>query len=94
VVASSTSSVAETALPTVTNGKPESELLIKVRQLMETAKITESEFISVLRAAQIPEAMSAASLSSIPDKAFQLASENWASVIALVDEIRAQKEAA
>jgi hypothetical protein len=47
-----------------------------------------------LRAAQIPEAMSAASLSAIPDKAFQLATENWASVIALVDEIRAQKETA
>jgi hypothetical protein len=86
--------VAETALPAATNGKLESESLVKVRQLMEAARITEVELIAVLQAAQIPEALSATSLSAIPDKSLVLAKENWASVIAMVDEIRAQKEAA
>jgi hypothetical protein len=84
----------EPVLPVSMNGKPESEALLKVLQLMESAKIAEPEFIAVLRAAQIPEALSARSLTEIPDKALQLATESWASVIALVDEIRAQKEAA
>lgn len=80
--------------PTATNGTPESELLSKVRQLMEKAKITEAEFIAVLQAAQIPEALSATSLFCIPDKSLVLAKENWASVIAMVDIIRAEKEPA
>ena len=65
-----------------------------IRQLMELGKISEPELIAVLRAAQIQESLCASSLAEIPDKPLRLATENWASVIALVDEIRAQKEAA
>jgi AAA domain len=86
--------VTEPAVAVAINGNSESESLIKVRQLMELAKITEPEFISVLRVAQIPEALIASSISDIPDKSFVLAIENWASVIAMVDELRAQREAA
>ena len=86
--------VTDSALSVPINGKPESEALIKVRQLMNSAKISEPEFIAVLQVAQIPEALSASSLLDIPDKAFVLATENWASVIAMVDELRAQKVAA
>jgi hypothetical protein len=62
--------------------------------LMDSAKISESEFIAILQVAQIPEALIASSLSDIPDKSFVLATENWASVIAMVDELRVQQEAA
>jgi hypothetical protein len=86
--------VTESAHLAPMNGKPESEALVKVRQLMESAKISEPEFIAVLQVAQIPEALSASSLSDIPDKSFVLATENWASVIAMVDELRVQREAA
>jgi hypothetical protein len=86
--------VEESTLSVPTHGKPESKALVKVRQLMESAKISEPEFLAVLQAAQIPEALSASSLSDIPDKSFALATENWASVIAMVDELRAQREAA
>jgi AAA domain len=86
--------VAESAHSVPMNGKPESEVLVKVRQLMNSAKISESEFLAVLQVAQIPEALIASSLSDIPDKSFALATENWASVIAMVDELRAQREAA
>jgi hypothetical protein len=85
--------VAESAHSVPINGKHDSEVLVKVRQLMESAKISEPEFIAVLQVAQIPEALSASSLSDIPDKSFVLATENWASVIAMVDELRAQREA-
>jgi hypothetical protein len=84
----------ESALSVPINGEPESEALVKVRQLMESAKISEPELVAILRTAQIPEALSASSLAEIPDKPLRLASENWASVIAMVDELRAQKEAA
>jgi AAA domain len=86
--------ITESALSIPMNGKPESETLVKVRQLMESAKISESELIAILQVAQIPEALIASSLSDIPDKSFVLATENWASVIAMVDELRAQQEAA
>jgi AAA domain len=86
--------VTESALSVPMNGKPESETLVKVRQLMDSAKISESEFIAILQVAQIPEALIASSLSDIPDKSFVLATENWASVIAMVDELRVQQEAA
>ena len=84
------------AAPVTANGQTriESEALVKVRQLMELGKISEPELIAVLRAAQIQESLCASSLAEIPDKPLRLATENWASVIALVDEIRAQKEAA
>ena len=86
--------VTESAHSVPMNGKPESEVLVKVRRLMDSAKISEFEFIAVLQVAQIPEALSASSLSDIPNKSFVLATENWASVIAMVDELRAQREAA
>ena len=65
--------------------------MAKVRARLEESKISESEFLDILRAAQIPEAQSAASLESIPDKPLSLSLESWDTVTALAEELRAQK---
>jgi hypothetical protein len=69
----------------------ENPLLAKVRARLEESKLSESEFLDILRAAQIPEAQSAASLESIPDKPLSLSLESWDTVTALAEELRAQK---
>src|SRR5215472_5886565 len=69
----------------------ESPLLAKVRARLEESKISEPEFLDILRAAQIPEAQSAISLESIPDKPLSLSLESWEIVTALAEELRAQK---
>jgi hypothetical protein len=70
---------------------PENPLLAKVRKRLEENKITEPEFLNILRAAQIPEAQNATSLESIPDKPLSLSLESWDTVTALAEELRAQK---
>jgi hypothetical protein len=71
---------------------PERPLLAKVRERLVQSKISEPEFLDVLKAAQIPEAQSdAPSLESIPDKPLSLSLESWDTVIALAEELRAQK---
>jgi len=65
--------------------------LAKVRTRLEESKISEPEFLDILRAAQIPEAQSATSLESIPDKPLSLSLESWEIVTALAEELRAQK---
>jgi hypothetical protein len=70
---------------------PESPLLAKVRARLEESKISEPEFLNILRSAQIPEAQSAKSIAGIPDKSLSLALESWDTVTALADELRAQK---
>jgi len=72
------------------NGQ-ERSLLAKVRTRLEESKISEPEFLDILRAAQIPEAQSATSLESIPDKPLSLSLESWEIVTALAEELRAQK---
>ena len=74
----------------VQNGS-ERPLLAKVRARLEESKISEPEFLDILRAAQIPEAQSATSLESIPDKPLNLSLESWDTVTALAEELRAQK---
>jgi hypothetical protein len=69
----------------------QSPLLAKVRERLEQSRISESEFLNILRAAQIEEAQSATSLESIPDKPLSLSLQSWDTVIALAEEIRAQK---
>src|SRR6516164_1606897 len=69
----------------------ESPLLAKVRTRLEESKISEPEFLDILRAAQIPEAQSATSLQSIPDKPLSLSLTSWETVTALAEELRAQK---
>jgi hypothetical protein len=69
----------------------ERSLLAKVWARLEESKISELEFLDILRAAQIPEAQSAASLESIPDKPLSLSLESWETVTALAEELRAQE---
>jgi hypothetical protein len=69
----------------------ENPLHAKVRTRLEESKISESEFLDILKAAQIPEAQSATSLQSIPAKPLTLSLESWDTVTALAEELRAQK---
>src|SRR6516164_4825821 len=71
---------------------PERPLLAKVREQLKQSKISEPEFLDILKVAQIPEAQSeATSLESIPDKPLSLSLESWDTVVALAEELRAQK---
>jgi len=69
----------------------ERPLLVQVRERLEQSKISEPEFLDILRAAQIPEAQSATSLQSIPDKPLALSLASWETVTALAEELRSQK---
>jgi hypothetical protein len=64
--------------------------LAKVRRLLEQSKVSESEIIDVLRAAEIAEAKTATSLSEIPDKTLHLAISSWDTVVALSEELRSR----
>jgi hypothetical protein len=66
-------------------------LLVQVRSRLEESKISEPEFLGILRCAQIAEAQSATSLEGIPDKPLSLSLESWDTVTALAGELRAQK---
>src|SRR6516162_7005083 len=68
-----------------------SPLLPKVRIRLEQSKISEPEFLDILKTAQIPAAQSAASLDAIPDKPLNLALESWDTVVALAEELRARE---
>jgi hypothetical protein len=69
----------------------ENALLAKVRARLEESKISESEFIDILKAAQIPEAQNATSLSDIPDKPLSLSLKSWDTVTALAEELRVRE---
>jgi hypothetical protein len=73
------------------NDAPESKALVKVRARLEESKISESEFLDILKAAQIPEAQSAISLESISDKPLSLALESWDTVVVLAEELRTRR---
>src|SRR5262245_6946413 len=64
-------------------------LLAQVRTRLEESKISEPEFLDILKAAQIAEAQSAISLESIPDKPLSLSLSSWDTVAALAEELRA-----
>jgi hypothetical protein len=66
-------------------------LLAKVRSRLEQSRISEDEFLSILRTAQITEAQSATSLQSIPDKPLALSLESWETVTAIAEELRARE---
>jgi hypothetical protein len=71
---------------------PERPLLAKVREQLKQSKISEPEFLDILKVAQIPEAQSEAiSLESIPDKTLSLSVTSWDTVTALAEELRTQK---
>jgi hypothetical protein len=72
----------------------EGPLLAKVRVRLEESKISEPEFLDILRCAQIAEAAAASSLAEIPDKTLELALGSWDTVIELASEFRRCKETA
>jgi len=84
----------ESPEPAATQEQPEpwnsseSPLLAKVRTRLEESKISEPEFLDILRCAQIAEAANASSLSDIPDKTLGLAIGSWDTVVELASEFR------
>jgi hypothetical protein len=70
----------------------ESPLLAKVRERLEQSKISELEFLDILRTAQIAEANGASSLADIPDKTLGLAIGSWDTVVELASEFRKATE--
>jgi hypothetical protein len=68
--------------------RSENPVLGKVRTRLEESKISEPEFLDILRCAQIAEAKGAASLADIPDKTLTLAVQSWDTVVELASEFR------
>ena len=66
----------------------ENPLLAKVRARLEESKISEPEFLEILRCAQIAEATGASSLADIPDKTLRLAIGSWDTVVELASKFR------
>jgi hypothetical protein len=60
-----------------------SQALQKVRTMMEIARMSEPELLSILRESGCPEAMFATSLSAIPDQTLRLCIERWATLCEL-----------
>jgi hypothetical protein len=61
---------------------------------LEESKISEPEFLDILRRAQIAQAAGASSLADIPDKTLGLANGSWDTVVELASEFRKCKETA
>lgn len=59
-------------------------------QLSEQSGISETEFLDVLKAAQIKESLSG-DLLAIPERTLRLALDSWDTVTALCDELRERK---
>jgi hypothetical protein len=64
--------------------------LEKVRQRLEQSGINETEFLDVLKAAQIQKAENG-DLLAIHEKTLRLALDSWDTVTALCDELRERK---
>jgi hypothetical protein len=82
------------AEPPTAKDAPESQqrpLVGLVRQRLGEVKISEVEFIELLKLAQITEADGATSLADISDRTLALAVESWPTVLELASELRAQK---
>src|SRR6516164_4836039 len=71
---------------------PERRLLAQVRARLEESKISEAEFLEILRTAQTSEANNASSLGNIPDKTLNLALKGWDTVVELARELRKSQE--
>jgi hypothetical protein len=69
---------------------PQSEALTKIRKMLELVKMSESDMIAVLKAAQIKEALEARSLAEIPDAVLRLAIEDWAWVETVAEQLKAK----
>jgi hypothetical protein len=67
---------------------PQSEALTKIRNMLELVKMSESDIIAVLKAAQIKEALEARSLAEIPDAVLRLAIEDWTWVETIAEQLK------
>ena len=69
-------------------------LLEKVCTRLEEDKISEPEFLDILRCAQISEAAGASRLADLPDKTLGLAIGSWDTIVELAGEFRRCRETA
>jgi hypothetical protein len=65
--------------------------LEKVRLLLEDSKISESEFIDILKFSRLPEAQDVSTLSAVPTRLLVMALEGWPTVQEIADELRERK---
>jgi hypothetical protein len=79
--------------PEPQNGS-ESPLLAEVCARLEDNKISEPEFLDILRCAQISESAGASRLADLPDKTLGLAIGSWDTIVELAGEFRRCKETA
>ena len=79
--------------PEPQNGS-ESPLLAEVRTRLEENKISEPEFLDILRCTQISESAGASRLADLPDKTLGLAIGSWDTIVELAGEFRRCKETA
>jgi hypothetical protein len=70
------------------NGK---NLLQKVRLRLVGSKISEPEFLDVLKFSRIPEAQNLIALDQVPAKFLTMALEGWSTVAEIAHELRADK---
>jgi hypothetical protein len=70
----------------------ESPALAQVRARLEENKISEPEFLDILRCAQISESAGASGLADLPDKTLGLAIGSWDTIVELAGEFRRCKE--
>jgi AAA domain len=69
---------------------PQSEALTKIRKMLEFVKMSETQMIAVLKAAQIKEALDAKSLADIPEAVLQLAIEDWTWVETVAEQLKSK----
>ena len=66
-------------------------LLQKVRLRLEASKISEPEFLDVLKFSRIPEAQNYLALDQVPAKFLTMALEGWSTVAEIAHELRERK---
>jgi len=75
-------------LPPAINSK---NLLQKVRLRLGASRISESEFLDVLKFSRIAEAQNLTALDQIPEKFLAMALEGWSTVAEIAHELRGRK---
>ena len=79
---------AQLDLPPAINSK---NLLQKVRLRLGASRISESEFLDVLKFSRIAEAQNLTALDQIPEKFLAMALEGWSTVAEIAHELRGRK---
>jgi hypothetical protein len=66
-------------------------LLHKVRLRLGGSRISEAEFLDVLKFSRLPEAQDLTALDQVPDRILSMALEGWSTVAEIAHELRGRK---